>query len=117
MIPDEFLKVRQWIIDRWPPMASLTNGQWLAYRDELERFDPSDVWEALHLCFEQGPEFAPGVAKLSRLCQEQTLQQVQRKALPAPQGVSWAEYSQQRWGRVIPMFQVAKQIAEGSMST
>lgn len=114
MTVDEFLGLRQWMIDRWPGCSSLTNSQWAAYRDELERFDATDVWAAAYLCFQAAPEFAPGVAKLVRLATEQTLQHSQRKALPAPEGVCWAEYSRSRWGRVIPMFEVAKSIAEGS---
>jgi len=106
MTPDEFLSVRKWMLDRWPSLKSLTNGQWIAYRDELERFDEQTVLAGLRLCFEQGGDFPPGVAKLSKVCFELFVD-VGRVALPLPEGISWEAYSVQRWGRKIPLSEMA----------
>lgn len=84
MTNDEFLGIRHWLIDRWPSMSSLTNGQWIAYRDELERFDRRDVEAALREYGVTSPQFPPGVMTLAKLAQEITLQQIHRRALPPP---------------------------------
>ena len=111
MSPDEFLCVRKWMIDRWPSLQSLTNGQWIAYRDELERFDEQTGLDGLRLCFGRGGEFAPGIARLAKVCTDLSVDAA-RLALPPPEGITWAEYSRRRWGRVVPL----KDIVEG-MST
>ena len=107
MSPDEFLCVRKWMIDRWPSLQSLTNGQWIAYRTELERFDEQTVIDGLKSCFGQGSDFPPGVARLVKVCTELSVD-VARLALPRPQGIPWAVYSKQRWGRVVPFSEIVE---------
>ena len=114
MSTDEFLELRKWMIDRWPALSSFTQGQWLAYRDELDRFDISNVWSALQVYASTGPEFPPAVLRLKRLTSEEE-QGRQRKALPEPLGVSWAEYSLGRWGRAISLFEAGLMLAEGKL--
>lgn len=112
MTSDEFLELRQWMVDRWPALGHLSDGQWVAYREELGRFDVSNVWSAVQMCFGSGDEYPPGVAKLARLAGDEEKHR-QRAALPAGGGVSWAEYSRQRWGEVVPLLRAAKEIVEG----
>ena len=102
MTGDEFLELRRWMADRWPSLAHLTDGQWLAYREELDRFQTVNVWSAVRACFSAGDEYPPAVGKLARLTADWERQQ-QQKALPAGRGMSWEEYSRERWGEVVPL--------------
>ena len=114
MTADEFLELKQWMTDRWPTLSSFTQGQWLAYRDELACFEIANVWSALQLCFQSGAEYPPNVAKLSRMTAGEERDRA-RKALPAAGGICWAEYSRNRWGEVIGWLDAAKRLVEGTL--
>ena len=112
MTGDEFLELRRWMADRWPSLAHLTDGQWLAYREELARFQVANVWSAVRACFGAGDEYPPAVGKLARMTADEERQE-QQKALPAGQGMSWEEYCRQRWGEVVPLWQAVEKLVEG----
>ena len=114
MTGDEFLQLRRWMADRWPSLAHLTDGQWLAYREELDRFQTVNVWSAVRACFGAGDEYPPAVGKLARLTADWERQQ-QQKALPAGRGMSWEEYSRERWGEEIGLFDSGQRIVEGTL--
>jgi hypothetical protein len=115
MTKPEFLEVKAWMVDRWPAMESFRSGQWLAYFDDLERFDTSDVWSALYSYCGSGHEFGPAVSILVALTLDESRHNGSAKALPEPGGMSWAEYSTQRWGRVVPPLEAALAVEEGKL--
>lgn len=62
MTPDEWQAIVEWIDQRftkgWHP------EQAVAYYEDLERFDASDVWSALYYLYDQGRDFPPTGSKL-----------------------------------------------------
>ena len=114
MTPDEFVELRQWMTDRWPSLQHLSDSQWLAYREELGGFEIRNVWQAVQSCLDSGDGWAPPVGKLRRLAADEQKHAEERRMLPMPGGMSWAEYSKQRWGEVVPLWQAAWEMIEGT---
>ena len=76
------------------------------YYDDLKRFDPTDVWTAIHMYHEKGNTRTPLPGQLINLTLEsrrtRALEDQGQAALPAPRDtVSWAEYSTGAYGEIL----------------
>ena len=63
MTPELWKELMHWVGDRFPNKP-WTAEQSVAYYHDLERFDPTDVWTALHALYEKGQAFAPNGSQL-----------------------------------------------------
>jgi len=88
MKPDEWTDVCQWVGEHWakgwPPEHQVS------WYTDLEDFDASDVWAAVHHLYEEGRDFPPnGSVLLARCITERrlTAKADQYRGLPEPRGV------------------------------
>jgi len=102
MTGDEWMEIVDWVNARFPH-SPWHPEQAVAYFQDLNEYDPTDVWQALHGWYAQGQTYAPGgsvlVAAVRTLRRRNALDE-QMRQLPEDVGevIRWSDYAERRFG-------------------
>ncbi len=102
----EWQKMCAWVKEHWPKGWPLEHQ--VTWYTDLEDFDDSDVWSAIHHLYEEGRDFPPNGSVLLNRCiyeRQQTARADMYRGLPetvgAPMSTTWEAYTKQRFGEVM----------------
>lgn len=113
MIADDFDEMIGWIEIRWPNLR-WTSVTVAALFEDLQQFDGSDVWAAIHRLYEKGTDFAPTPSVIIATCLEErrlTAERERANAWPAlnPGRSTWPEYARRIYGTELSLWAAAEE--------